>query len=164
MNNKNSQEQEAQQNQSEFNQIRDELIEAEEDVASKLDLVQVAIDQRNEMIPQLFQAIQNSPKEIEALDSAINDLQIKISNAQGQEKFTLENSLDEKIKELKIMVQQYGNSEAIEKLMVQIEGSENRIAFEKKNYNESVKAYNILVKKHGSQFPEYELKSYYNEK
>lgn len=144
-------------------QIRDELIEAEEDVASKLNLVQIAIDQRNSMIPDLFTAVQSSPTEMQILDSTIHDLQAQIQNSSGEAKFALENTLDAKVEEAKNLVKKYGNSSAIEKLMVQIEGSENRIAFEKKNYNEAVKKYNILVKKHGDQFPEYETKPYYNE-
>lgn len=145
-------------------QIRDELIEAEEDVASKYDLVQVAIDQRNSMIPDLFNVVQSSPDEMTLLDSTIHDLQQRIKTASGEERFALENSLDAKVEEAKNLVQKYAESSAIEKLMVQIEGSENRIAFEKKNYNEAVKHYNILVKKHAEEFPEFEIKPYYNER
>ena len=72
------------------------MIEAEEDVASKLDLVQVAIDQRNSMLPDLFSAVQTSPAELMILDSTIKDLQLKIASAEGEEKFQLENSLDKK--------------------------------------------------------------------
>ena len=45
--------------------------------------------------------------------------------------------------------------------MVQIEGSYNRIAVEGKRYNDVVKNYNILVKKQGSDFPEFKIKSYF---
>ncbi|MBK9193080.1 MAG: LemA family protein [Crocinitomicaceae bacterium] len=148
----------------EYNRTKDQLIEAEEDVNSKLNLVQIAIDQRNSMIPELFSALQTSPPEMAVLDSTIKELQSQIANSEGEAKFELENSLDAKIGEARKIVEQNGNSQAVEKLLVQIEGSENRIAFEKKNYNDAVKNYNILVKKHGDQFPDYELKSYYDEK
>ncbi|MBK7129760.1 MAG: LemA family protein [Crocinitomicaceae bacterium] len=161
--NKNNQEAEQNQQTSEYNQIRDQLIEAEEDVASKLDLVQVAIDQRNSMLPDLFSAVQQSPAELTVLDSTIQTLQQQIKNSEGEEKFQLENSLSAKVDEAKNIVSQLGEKSAVEKLLVQIEGSENRIAFEKKNYNEAVKKYNILVKKHHDQFPQYEIKPYYNE-
>lgn len=159
----NAQQEKNQQETAAYKQVRDELIEAEEDVASKLDLVQVAIDQRNSMIPDLFSVVQTSPAEMTVLDSTIKDLQLQIKNAEGEARFELENSLDAKVDEAKKLVQLHAQSSAIEKLLVQIEGSENRIAFEKKNYNEAVKNYNILVKKHGDQFPEYEIKPYYNE-
>lgn len=144
--------------------VKNELIEAEEDVASKLDLVQVAIDQRNSMLPDLFSAVQTSPAELMILDSTIKDLQLKIASAEGEEKFQLENSLDKKVDEAKNIVKKYGDASVTEKLLIQIEGSENRIAFEKKNYNDAVKKYNILVKKNQENFPEYEIKPYYNER
>jgi hypothetical protein len=140
------------------------LIEAEEDVALKLDLVQVAIDQRNSMIPDLFRAVQTSPAELTTLDSTIQALQREISESSGEAKFKLENTLDAKVDQAKHLVQQYGESTAVEKLLIQIEGSENRIAFEKKNYNAAVKEYNVLLKKNQEQFPQYEIKPYYNEK
>jgi len=158
-----SEEQKTQHETEAYKQTRDALIEAEEDVASKLDLVQVAIDQRNSMIPDLFNAVQSSPQEMAILDSTIKDLQVKINNASGAERFELENTLDAKVDEAKKLVQRHAESSAIEKVLVQIEGSENRIAFEKKNYNEAVKQYNILVKKNSDQFPDYETKPYYNE-
>ena len=155
--------QKSDQQKTEYNNVRDELIIAEEDVASTLDLVWVAIDQRNNMIPDLFKALQTSPPEMVILDSTIKALQTQISSAEGEERFKLESSLDEKIDEAKNLVKQYGDASAVEKLLIQIEGSENRIAFEKKNYNAAIKKYNILVKMHSDQFPEYEVKSYFNE-
>lgn len=149
--------------QTELTSIKNELIIAEEDVASKFDLVQVAIDQRNNMVPDLFKAIQTPSSEVSALDSTIKSIQNQISSTSGDERMQLETTLDLKITEAKNLVQQYGDASAVEKLLVQIEGSENRIAFEKKNYNSAVKNYNILVKQHADQFPEYEVKSYYNE-
>ncbi len=152
------------QNNSELKLIRDQLIEAEEGVASKLDLVQIAIDQRNSMIPDLFKAVQTSPAEMVVLDSTIKALQTEIASSSGEEKFRLENTMDAKVDQAKDLVKQYGEASVVEKLLIQIEGSENRIAFEKKNYNDAVKSYNILVKKNKEQFPEYEVKPYYNEK
>jgi hypothetical protein len=155
-------EQEIEQAVSERNRIRDQLIEAEEDVLSKWDLVQVAIDQRNNMIPDLFAAISISTTDTEALKATIDDLQNKIKTAEGERKFELENDLNAQIQELKSIAKENGDADNIKTLMVQIEGSENRIAYEKKTYNEAVKQYNILVKKNKDQFPEYETKPYFS--
>ena len=147
----------------EYDRIKKELIIAEEDVAAKYGLVQVAIDQRNTMIPQLFSALQTSPPEMVVLDSTIKALQQQIVTSEGEERSNLEGSLDAKIDEAKNLVKRYGDATAVEKLLVQIEGSENRIAFEKKNYNEAVRNYNILVKQHADKFPEFMTKPYYSE-
>ncbi|MCB9223065.1 MAG: LemA family protein [Crocinitomicaceae bacterium] len=146
----------------EYNRIKDQLIVAEENVYSKWDLVQVAIDQRNSMIPDLFAAISISTKDTEALQESINELQSEIKSAEGERKFTLENDLNAKIQELKKIASENGEADNIKTLMVQIEGSENRIAYEKKNYNEAVKSYNILVKQNKDQFPAYETKPYFS--
>lgn len=153
---------EQEQNDAEYNRTRDQLIEAEEDVLSKWDLVQVAIDQRNNMIPDLFAAISISTKDTEALQESVDELQDKIKKAEGERKFELENDLNAKIQELKDIAKENGEADNIKTLMVQIEGSENRIAYEKKNYNEAVKHYNILVKKNKEKFPDYETKPYFS--
>jgi hypothetical protein len=147
----------------EHDRIQKELIVAEEDVASKYDLIQVAIDQRNDMIPALFNAVKTSNVETAILDSTIQALRAQIESSIGEERIKLEASLDAKVEEAKNLVKQYGDATAVEKLLIQIEGSENRIAFEKKNYNEAVKNYNILVKQHADEFPQYPIKPYYNE-
>lgn len=144
--------------------IKNQLIEAEEDVYAKWDLVQVAISQRNAMIPDLFQAVQTNTSETEKLNNAIEELQIKIDQSEGEERFKLENELSVKISEMKKIVKSNGDASAVEKLLIQIEGSENRIAFEKKNYNEAVKTYNVLVKQNQEDFPQFETKPYFNEK
>lgn len=148
----------------EYTRIKNQLIVAEEEVAAKWDLVIVAIDQRNSMIPDLFAAVQSSPAEMVTLDSTIKALQQEIAKSDNESRIPLESSLDAKIKTAKDLVKQYADRSATEKLLVQIEGSENRIAFEKKNYNDAVKNYNILVKQNADKFPNYEIKQYFNER
>jgi LemA protein len=144
------------------NELENQLIEAQEDVFSKLDLVETAIDQRNAMLPDLFGVVSNESSDLSALNREIDNLQNKIDEVSGSAKFELEQKLDEKIGEAKLLVQKYGQPESVKRLMIQIEGAENRIAFEKKNYNDAVKSYNILVKKSKGAYPDYELESYYN--
>lgn len=143
-------------------ELENQLIEAQEDVFAKLDLVETAIGQRNAMLPDLFGVVSNQSSDLQKLNSEIDNLQAEIDAKSGQDKFALEAELDEKIGEAKLLVQKYGQPESVERLMIQIEGAENRIAFEKKNYNDAVKSYNILVKKSKGEYPEYELESYYN--
>ena len=142
--------------------IKDALIEAEEEVFSKWDMVQNAIERRNNMIPDLFSAINTSTEESRSLNATISALQDKIRSAEGEELFALQNDLNTTIQEAKRLAIETGESENVSNLMVQIEGSENRIMYEKKTYNEAVKEYNILVKKHSDKFPEYEIKPYFN--
>ncbi len=141
--------------------IEDQLIESEEEVNSKWDMVQTAIDRRNNLIPDLI-GVLNASSEAEALNATISDLQEQIKEAKGEAKFELENSLTSSLNEAKALAKENGDSENVKNLMMQIESSENRISLEKKRYNEAVKAYNILLKKNKDQFPEYEIKPYFS--
>lgn len=143
-------------------QLEKDLIEAQEDVNAKYDLVQTAIDQRNSMLPDLFGAVEGNRTDLATLNNAIDKLKNELKTAKGDRKFELENELDEKIAEAKKIVREHGNADNVSTLMIQIEGAENRIAFEKKSYNDAVKAYNILVKQSKGEFPEYVIQPYYN--
>lgn len=141
--------------------IQNQLIEAEEEVYSKWDMVQTAINRRNNLVPDLISVIDQS-SEADRLDETIESLKERITLAEGEEKFRLENELQSAINEAKKIAKANGESEHINNLMMQIESSENRITYEKKLYNEAVKAYNILLKKNLDEFPNYEIKPYFN--
>jgi LemA protein len=142
--------------------IENQLIIANEEVKANYDLVQTAIEQRNSMLPELFDAVDENHADLNALNAEIESLQTTLENLKGDEKFNTEKKVEDKIKEAKKLVKQYGNAQSVEILMVQIEGAENRIAFEKKAYNDAVKNYNILVKQSKGEFPEYQEQAYYN--
>ena len=143
-------------------ELENKLIIAEEEVFAKYDLVQTAIDQRNNMIPELFNSVDNSHNDLNEINAEITDLRTEIKNTTGEERFKLEGQLDKKITAAKKLIRSYGDKDNVDVLMVQIEGAENRIAFEKKAYNEAVKSYNILVKQSKGEFPQYQLQPYYN--
>ena len=143
-------------------ELENKLIVSEENMNSKFDLVQTAINRRNNMLPDLFGAVNGSHSDLNAINKDIENLRADIKQASGETKFKLENKLDKKIAEAKKLVRAYGSQSSVETILVQVEGAENRIAFEKKAYNDAVKAYNILVKQSKGEFPQYELKSYYN--
>ena len=145
------------------NQLEMDLIVAQEDVNSKYDLVQTAIDQRNNMIPDLFNAVDGNRNDLSALNKKIDQLTAKLKTASGSEKSKLEAQLDEAIADAKKIAREEGTADNVKTLLIQIEGAENRIAFEKKSYNDAVKAYNILVKQSKGEFPQYEIQPYYNE-
>ena len=160
---KNEEQQVETQNTEQNNQVKNDLIVAEEEVNAQWDMVQSAIDRRNNLVPDLIAAINTSNEESAALVNTIDELQEKIKNASGEEKFKLENNLNKTIQEAKLIAQEDNNSENVKNLMYQIETSENRIMYEKKKYNDIVKSYNILVKQHKEEFPEYEVKPYFND-
>lgn len=145
------------------NAVEMDLISAEEDMISQLDLVENAIDRRNNMLPDLFGAVDGSHSDLNTLNSQIDKLTAELEGTKGTKRSKIEDELDQKIADAKKLVKAYGDKDNVETLLVQIEGAENRINFEKKAYNDAVKEYNKLVKMSKGEFPNYELQPYYNE-
>ncbi len=143
-------------------EIRDQLIGAEEDVALKLDLVQVAIDQRNGLIPEITKSVPSDGTS-DSLNKEISSLQSRIDRSREEQRFALESEMTVKLNALVALGPAEERDDWREKLLVELEGCENRIAFEKKNYNEAVKRYNVLLKKHKDEFPDFEIKPYFSE-
>jgi len=137
-------------------QTANQLIELEEGVNSKWGDLQAAMDRRNKLIPDLIASLGSGDSE---LNDEIKNLQAKIENAEGQERFDLEDELDGKITEAKLLAGDDGKYK--NNVVIEIEGAENRINFARKDYNKAVKAYNIMVKKNKDDFPEYETKPYF---
>ena len=134
----------------------DHLIEVEENVNAKWGDVEAAIDRRNKLIPDLIKSLSS---ETPQLNNEIKDLQKKIEKYEGQKRFDMEDLLEDKINEAKLLVKTNGNYK--NNLVIEIEGAENRITFARKEYNKAVKEFNILVKKNTSDFPDYETKPYF---
>lgn len=162
MSNRNEVEHQESQQTEENQQIRKDLIAAEEEVNAQWDQVQVQIERRDDLLPQLFAVFNSSNEEAAALNNTIESLKGQIQNAEGEKKFQLMNDLDSKIQEMKLLAAESGAFN-VKNLMIQIEGCENRIATEKRKYNDVVKSYNILAKTNADQFPEYEVKPYWSE-
>ncbi len=141
--------------------IKNELIVAQEEVYAAYDMVQTAINKRNNMLPDLFSAVSNTD-ELTNVNTDIDQLKKRINDAEGETRFELEGKLDKKIAEAKQLAKRYGDPQNVETLLVQIEGAENRITFEKKAYNEAVKRYNILVKQNDGTSEGFEIEPYYN--
>jgi LemA protein len=139
------------------------IIEAQENMYAKYDLVQTAIDQRNNMLPDLFSAVGQGNQELSELKSELKTLTSELKNASKNERYKLEEEIDEKLKKARNIVLDIGEQDKTEAILVDIAGAENRIAYEKKVYNDAVKKYNILVKKNKGSYPQYDLQPYYNE-
>ncbi len=133
----------------------DKLIEAEEYANQKWGDLQAAMDRRDQLIPDLLSALGNSNS---SLNQQIEKLRERIKSSNGQQKIDLQKQLADKVTEAKL---QLNNGVSKSDIVVQIEGAENRINFARKEYNKAVKEYNILVKKNKSDYPNYQLKPYF---
>lgn len=141
--------------------VKFELIDAEETVNAKWAQVENVINRRDNLIPRLFTLTDSEDENIEQLKKDTEIIKQEITSVDGNKRIKLQADLQKKYRELTNAVSKNNNDENIATLMIQIEGSYNRISVEGKRYNDAVKNYNVLVKKHGSDFPEFKIKPYF---
>jgi len=146
------------------NSIKFELIDAEENANASWAQVENVIARRDQLIPQLFAAVKINNQELNDLIDEVKILKSKTKNLNGNEKIAGEADLQKKYQKITTLINSQTNSDAVSPLMIQIEGSFNRIAVEGKRYNQTVKNYNILVRKYGADYPDFKIKSYFNGK
>lgn len=144
------------------NTIKFELIDAEENASAAWAQVENVIARRDKLIPQLFSAVKIKDSRLKKLINEAESMKNQTDKLSGNEKISAEADLQKKYSDITEIIAENNNSDDIKTLMIQIEGAYNRISVEGKRYNESVKNYNILVKKYGSEYPEFKLKSYFS--
>lgn len=133
---------------------RNQLIEAEETVNSIEMEIRVEEDRKKSLIKSF---IPIAPEKNQAQIQAKAELQ-KIILAEPENTAAMNKAF------LDYKNSFSGNiSEDIQTHLIQIEGAENRIAFQRGELAKAIKQYNILVKKYGSEFPEFQLKEYHYE-
>ena len=125
------------------------VIEAEETVNSIEMEIKVEQDRKNNLMREfLAVAPSNTNKQKQLKEMLTKELsgsnQAQIDKKFGEYKNTFPTKL----------------SDGIQTHLIQIEGAENRIAFQRGELAKAIKQYNVLVKKHGADHPEFELKEY----
>jgi len=146
-------------------ELKFELIDAQENANSAWAQVENVIARRDQMLPQLLELAPTANTEALKLKSDIEELRRKIDGSKDiNEKIELNGELQEKLKLLITMINSGTKNKNAELILVQIEGSYNRVAVEAMRYNDLVKNYNVLIKKYGSEFPEFKEKPYFSGK
>jgi LemA protein len=145
--------------------LKNELIVAEENANAAWAQVENVIARRDQMLPQLLELAPAANSDALKLKSEVDDLKKKVDNASDiNTKIELNGQLQEKLKLLITAINSSTSSENAKTLLIQIEGSYNRITVEGRKYNNAARDFNILVKKAGNEFPEFKEKPYFSGK
>ncbi len=111
--------------------------------------VETMIQRRNDLIPNLVNTVKGYMTHERELFEEITRLRSQWANAKTvEEKIENARTLDAALSRLMVVVENYPElkaSENFQTLQAQLEGSENRIAVERKRYNEAVKAFNTYI-------------------
>jgi len=122
------------------------LTTKQEKVKVEFSNVDAQLQRRNDLIPNLVETVKGYAKHEEKVFSDIAEARSRLLNAKTvEEKSAADNQLTSALGRLLVLTENYPDLKANEQfktLMVQLEGTENRIAVARRDYNQIVLDYN----------------------
>lgn len=113
--------------------------------------VQTVYQRRFDLIPNLVNTVKGILKQEQTVFGEIADARTRYSGAATtDERAAAATQLEGALGRLLVIVENYPqlqSSKAVQDLMVQLEGTENRIAVERQRYNDSVRDINVKVRR-----------------
>lgn len=112
--------------------------------------VETQYQRRFDLIPNLVNTVKGIAKQEQTVFGQIADARTRYAGATNVEsKVRAANDMETGLARLLVIAENYPtltSSASYQNLMVQLEGTENRISVERGRYNDQVKAYDLLVK------------------
>lgn len=129
--------------------MRNDLVRERESITAQWAQVDVALTRRADLIPNLVETVKGYAKHEQAAIQSVADARAALLGARTpQQKIDANNRLDTALGRLLVMVENYPNLKANEnflRLQDELAGTENRIAVERRKYNEAVQKYNTNI-------------------
>lgn len=127
------------------------LVNKDQAVDTQFANVQVQLQRRVDLIPNLSNSVKAALGQERAVFGEIAQARTQYGGAKGVDgKVAASNQLESALGRLLVIVEQYPqlqSNERIRDLMVELEGTENRIAQERRDYNAVVNDYNLKVRR-----------------
>lgn len=113
--------------------------------------VEVQLERRFALLPNLVESVKGIFEQEKAVFLAISEARTRYAGARAvDEKVRAARELDGALARLLVVVENYPqlrSSENVTRLMDELAGTENRIATERRRFNELVRDYNIAIKR-----------------
>jgi LemA protein len=126
------------------------LVSLNESVNGKWSQVDVQLQRRADLIPNLVSTVQGYAAHEQGILNNIADARSRLVGAQGVDnKAAANEELSSTLSRLLVIVENYPNLKAdanFRQLQDELAGTENRIAVSRKDYNDSVQIYNAKIK------------------
>jgi LemA protein len=128
---------------------RNELVTEREAVNGAWSQVDVALERRADLIPNLVETVKGFAKHEETAIDSVTSARAALGGAKTPaDKIAANSQLDGALSRLLVVVENYPNLKANEnflRLQDELAGTENRIAVERRKYNETVQKYNTDI-------------------
>lgn len=126
------------------------LVAADEGVQGAWAQVENQLQRRYDLIPNLVETVKGYAEHEREVFTRVTEARAKVGGAGSVgEKINAENELSSALSRLLLVVENYPQLKADQnfiRLQDELAGTENRIAVERRRYNDTVRAYNILTR------------------
>jgi LemA protein len=130
---------------------RNEMVTLSEQVKSNWAQVDVVLQRRSDLIPNLVETVKGFAAQEQTVFNDIAKARAAMAGARTPEgKIAANGQLDSALSRLLVVVENYPQLKSNEnflRLQDELAGTENRIAVERKRYNDSIQAYNTYIAK-----------------
>lgn len=127
------------------------LVVAREKVDNQWAQVQTQYQRRFDLIPNLVETVKGIAQQEQAVFGMIAEARTRYAGAQTtDDKVAAANQLESSLGRLLVIMENYPelkSSESYQTLMAQLEGAENRISVERSRFNDTVRDYNLVIKR-----------------
>ena len=127
------------------------LVISREKVDNQWAQVQTQYQRRFDLIPNLVETVKGIAQQEQAVFGMIAEARTRYAGAQTtDEKVAAANQLESSLGRLLVVMENYPelkSSESYQTLMAQLEGAENRISVERARFNDTVRDYNLVIKR-----------------
>ncbi|MBI2891036.1 MAG: LemA family protein [Nitrospirae bacterium] len=131
--------------------VRNRFVTAEEVVKSQWAQVENVLQRRSDLIPNLVNTVKGYAAHEKEIFTGIAESRAKLGGAATiGEKIKAANELSSALSRLLVIVERYPDLKANQnftQLQDELAGTENRIAVERKRYNDSVQGYNTMLRR-----------------
>lgn len=128
---------------------RNDLVAEREAVKSQFSQVDIAMQRRADLIPNLVETVKGAAGHEQSVIDSVTRARAAFAGAQTPaEKIAANSQIDSALARLLVVVENYPNIKANEnfiRLQDELSGTENRIAVERRKYNETVQRYNTDI-------------------